>query len=266
MSIRTQTIGSVELAFVDSGEGTPVLLIHGFPLDHAMWSAQIDALGAHYRVIAPDLRGFGASGVTPGKVTMEQFADDLAALVDALGIGGPVVVCGLSMGGYVAWQLWRRHAARVRALILCDTRAAADTPEVAAGRLETAERVLREGPGLLVPAMMPKLLAPSSAAARPELAESLGRVIERTDPQGIAAALRGMAERPDVTATLAAITCPTLVVVGNEDAISPPQEMGAIARAIPGARLVEIDGAGHLSPVENPEQVNAAMLEFLAAL
>ena len=266
MNMKTQTVGTVQLAFVDAGEGMPLLLIHGFPLDHAMWNAQIDALAAHCRVVAPDLRGFGASGVTPGKVTMEQFAADLASLLDALGIGGRVVVCGLSMGGYVAWQFWCQYAARVRALILCDTRAAADAPEVAAGRLATADRVLREGPGVLVEAMMPKLLAPSTAAGSPELAEALRRVIERTDPRGIAAALRGMAERPDVTARLGEITCPALVIVGAEDAISTPQEMGTIARAIPGARLVEISGAGHMSPVERPQQVSAAIVEFLATL
>lgn len=266
MNLENQTVGDVQLAYVDSGEGMPVLLIHGFPLDHTMWNAQIGALAARYRVIAPDLRGFGSSGITPGKVTMEQFADDLASLLDALGIGGPAVVCGLSMGGYVAWQFWCKYAQRVRALILCDTRAAADAPEVAAGRLVTADRLLREGPGMLAETMMPKLLAESTAAGRPELAEALGRVIERTDPQGIAAALRGMAERPDVTARLAEITCPALLIVGAEDAISTPQEMGTIARAIPGARLVEIAGAGHMSPVERPQQVSAAMLELLATL
>jgi len=266
MSLKTQTIGTVKLAFIDSGNGIPVLLIHGFPLDHTMWSGQINALAARYRVIAPDLRGFGASGVTAGKVTMEQLAGDLAALLDALGIDEPVVVCGLSMGGYVTWQFWRKYPARVRALVLCDTRAAADAPEVAAGRLETADRVLGEGAGLLADAMMPKLLAGQTAAGKPELAEALRRVMERTDPEGIAAALRGMAERPDVTARLAEIACPTLVIVGREDAISTPQEMAAIARAIPGARLVEIAGAGHMSPMEKPEEVNAAMLEFLAGL
>jgi 3-oxoadipate enol-lactonase len=266
MSLKTETVGGVRLAFVDAGEGTPVLLIHGFPLDHTMWDAQIDALAGRHRVIAPDLRGFGSSEVTPGKVTMEQFVDDLSALLDARGIAGPAVICGLSMGGYVAWQFWGKYTKRVAALILCDTRAAADTPEAAAGRLQTADCVLREGPRLLADAMLPKLLAPSTLAERPELAQDLRRVIERTDPRGIAAALRGMAERPDVTGRLAEIACPALLIVGREDAITAPQEMGTIARAVPGARLVEVAGAGHMSPVERPQEVSAAMLEFLAAL
>ena len=262
--MKTQTVNGVDLAFVDQGLGRPVVLVHGFPLDHTMWNAQIDALSENYRVIVPDLRGFGQSGVTGGTVTMQQFADDLAGLLDAVEAEAPVVLCGLSMGGYVALQFWQRHGSRLAGLILCDTRAVTDSPDVATARLEMAQRVVREGPAPLVDGMMPKLFGPSTAEDRPELVDSLRHVMINTAPKGIAAAARGMARRPDMVAGLAEIDCPTLVFAGEHDAISTRDEMREIARAIPRARFVEIAGSGHMSPMERPAEVNAAILEFLA--
>jgi pimeloyl-ACP methyl ester carboxylesterase len=196
-------------------------------------------------------------------VTMDDFAADLAAWLDGLGIGEPVVFCGLSMGGYIAFQFWRHFATRLRGLVLCDTKATADTPEGAAGRRAMAERVLGEGAAPLVETMLPKLLAEDTVRERPELVEQLRSMIASGNPQGIAAAARGMAERPDMTAALAEIRCPTLVVVGQHDAISPPAEMRGLANAIPGARLAEIPAAGHMAPMENPAAVAAVMREFL---
>ena len=262
----TYTVNSVNLAVVDRGRGLPVLLVHGFPLSHAMWNRQIEALSPQYRVIAPDLRGFGQSGVTPGTVTMEQFADDLAALLEAMEVGEPVVYAGLSMGGYIAWQFWRRHPGRLRALILCDTRAAADTPEAKANRATTAERVLAEGPTVVVESMMPRLLAPATLESRPDVVEALRGIMMANDPRGIAAASRGMGQRPDMTAELGRIRCPVLALVGALDVISPPAEMRSMVQAMPDARLVEIPGAGHMSPIERPAETSAAMLEFLRSL
>ncbi|MHC4180416.1 MAG: alpha/beta fold hydrolase [Planctomycetota bacterium] len=264
--MKTQTVNGVELAFVDQGAGTPVVLVHGFPLDHTMWGDQIGALSEDYRVIAPDLRGFGRSGGTDGTVTMQQLADDLAALLDGLELGQPVVLCGLSMGGYVAFQFWHHHGSRLAGLILCDTRAVTDTPEMAAARLEMAERVLREGPAPLVEGMMPKLFARATAKDRPELVDSLRRVMMDIDPGAIAAVARGMAQRPDMVSRLGEIDCPALVIVGEQDAISTPDEMREIARAMPHARFVEIAGSGHMSPMERPSEVSAAMLEFLGGV
>lgn len=261
--MKTRTVNGVELSLVDQGSGMPVVLVHGFPLDHTMWNAQIDALSQDYRVIAPDLRGFGRSGLSDSTVTMQQFADDLAALLDGLEVDEPVVLCGLSMGGYVAFQFWQRYGSRLAGLILCDTRAVNDTPETAAGRLEMAERVLREGPAPLVEGMVPRLFAETTARDRPELVDSLRRVMMQTDPKGIAAAARGMAQRPDMTPKLPQIGCPTLVIVGSSDAISTPDEMRTIARAIPCARFVEIADCGHMSPMERPAELSAAILEFL---
>ena len=264
--MKTESVHAVELAFVDRGSGAPVVLVHGFPLDHTMWDAQIDALSRHYRVIAPDLRGFGRSGVTDGVVTMEQLADDLEALLKVLRIEEPIALCGLSMGGYVAFQFWRKYASRLRGLILCDTRALGDTPEMAAGRLEMADRVLREGAAPLVESMMPKLFAEAVVRDRPEIVASLRQVMLDTDPKGIAAAGRGMAERPDATGMLGQIDCPTLVIVGGLDVISTPTEMADIAESIPNARLVEIADCGHMSTLEEPAAVNTAILDFLGNL
>jgi 3-oxoadipate enol-lactonase len=264
--VKTYSVNGIELAVEEQGTGAPIVLVHGFPLDHTMWNAQIDALAERCRVIAPDLRGFGRSGFRDEVITMDQLADDLAALLEKLQVAAPIVLCGLSMGGYVAFSFWRRHSGRLRGLILCDTRAAADTAEAAAARLQMAQRVLREGPGPLVDTMTPRLLAPARAEKHPKLIDSLRRVMLQTDPKAIAATARGMAQRADATAILPQIDCPTLVIVGELDVISPPQEMREIARAIPAARCVEIPAAGHMSPLENPAAVTTAMLEFLDGL
>ena len=264
--MKIETVNGVRLAFVDRGSGTPVLLVHGFPLDHSMWNAQIDALARDYRVIAVDLRGFGHSQAGDEKVTMEQYADDAAGLLDALSIKDQVVFAGLSMGGYVAWQFWRKYPSRVKGLILCDTRAVADTPEMAAGRLEMADRVLAEGPEPLVEMMMPKLFGQPTVQSRPEVIESLRGVMLTGDRRAIAAAARGMAERPDVTAMLGEIDCPSLVIVGELDAISTVDEMRSIAEALPQARYVEIADSGHMTSIEKPAEVNAAMLDFLGEI
>ena len=264
--MKTVHVHGIDLATLDQGAGPPVLLVHAFPLNHSMWDAQIAALAATHRVIAPDLRGFGQSGISEGTVTMEQFADDLAGLLDALDVAEPVVFCGLSMGGYIGWQFYRKHGQRVRAMILCDTRAVADTPEMRAARREMIDRVLREGPEPLAQAMIPKLLAASTVASRPEIVASVQRMILANDPRGLAAAARGIAERPDATALLPEIRCPCLVLVGKFDAISTLEEMRCVAAKIPGAKLVTIAGAGHLTPVEQPAQTTAAIESFLKGL
>ncbi|MGD0900932.1 MAG: alpha/beta hydrolase [Thermoguttaceae bacterium] len=264
--MRTIRANGIDLAVDDSGpSGRVVVLVHGFPLTHEIWRDQIAALAPHYRIIAPDLRGFGRSGVTPGRVTIDQFADELAAALDALGIAEPVVLAGLSMGGYIAMRVFEVHRARLAGLVLCDTRAAADTPQAAAARLESAARVEREGPAMLAEAMLPKMLSAATFAGRPDLVDRLRRMILGGDARGLAAAARGLAARPDFTPLLPRIDLPVLAIVGREDAISTPAEMGALVRAIGGARLVEIDAAGHMAPLEKPAEVAAAIAEFLDA-
>jgi len=256
-------VGDLRLNYALRGSGPPLMLVHGFPLDHSMWRGQLEALSATHRVIAPDLRGFGASSVTAGTVTMAQFADDLAGLLDELSIAQPVVFCGLSMGGYVAWQFALRHRGKLAKLILCDTRVIADSPEAAAGRLKTAEKVLAEGATVVAEAMLPKLFAPQTAERNPAIIAATKEVMLKTSPSGIAAALRGMAERLDVSGRLAEFDVPALVLCGQHDTISPPAEMRGFASQMPSARYIEIADAGHMSPLEQPAAVNAAIGEFL---
>ncbi|MBN2579920.1 MAG: alpha/beta fold hydrolase [Pirellulales bacterium] len=265
-SMQTAVINDHPLAYCDAGEGIPLLLVHGFPLDHTIWDGQIDPLSRRRRVIAPDLRGFGQSGAADGTVTMEQFADDLAGLLDHLKICEPVVLGGLSMGGYIALAFWRKYAARLRGLILCDTRSAADTPSGAADRETLAQRMLAEGAETTVELMLAKLFAPATFAHRPEIVEAMQRVMSRTNPRSLAAAVRGMARRPDSTPDLPQIACPTLLLVGEDDALTPPAEMRGMAQKIPRARLAVIPEAAHLAPLERPAEVNWVFEEFMGAL
>ena len=168
-------VGGIELAVVDRGEGIPLVFVHGFPVDHSMWQGQIDGLAGECRVIAPDLRGFGRSSVTKGALTMGEMADDLDAMLDRLGIDERVVVCGLSMGGYVAFQFWARHAQRLGGLVLCDPRAAPDSPETAPARRATANPVVAEGPPALVDGLLPRLFAPRTPPESPEFIEQTRR-------------------------------------------------------------------------------------------
>jgi 3-oxoadipate enol-lactonase len=267
--MKTAKISTGELAYIDRGARQPILLVHGFPLDHTMWNEQIEALSQHARVIAPDLRGFGRSPLGPVDptrgITMERYADDLAELLDELKLGAdqPIMFVGLSMGGYIAWQFVRKYPERLRALVLLDTRVLADTDEARAGRLKMAGNVAEWGSGRVAEMMGPKLAALSTFQTQPEVIAALRRVVENTSPAAIAAAQRGLAARPDMTSLLPKITVPTLVIVGAEDAISPPAEMQAIAAAIPNSQFVIIPNAGHMTTMENPQAVNAALVRFI---
>ena len=262
----TIPIGDISLNVVDEGDGPPLLLVHGFPLDHTMWRAQIGHFSRNHRVIAPDLRGFGNSDVTGGTVGMERFADDLAALLDELKVTEPICFCGLSMGGYIAWPFLERHRERLGALILCDTRSAADSEETRSTRHGLAKKVLEDGPEFIAWTMPAKLFAAKTRENFPQLVEEVQTVIRGTAPAGIAAAARGMAARVDLTSLLPAIDLPTLVLVGEEDTISTVEEMRSIADSIPGAQFVVIPDAGHMAPLEAPSAVNAAIEGFLASI
>lgn len=254
----------ISLYLQDEGQGDPILFVHGFPLDHTMWKQQISVLSATYRCLAVDLRGFGKSTATNGTVTMEQMADDLAALLDKLEITQPVTLCGLSMGGYVAWQFWERHRNKLARLILCDTRAIADTDKARADRLITADKVEAEGTSQLAEAMLPKMYAKSTQHQQPDLIENTRKTILESSPTGVAAAARGMAARPDVTKWLPAITVPVLLLTGEHDSISTVDEMAEINRMLPKSKHVVIDNAGHMAPQEQPQATNRAILDFLS--
>jgi 3-oxoadipate enol-lactonase len=259
-------IGDVELAVHDVGGGQPILFIHGFPLDHSMWDRQAERLSPRYRVLAVDLRGFGESDVTAGTVSMDQFADDLAKLLNGLGVTDPVVLCGLSMGGCIAWQFIRKYPDRVKALIACDTRVVADTPEAAEGRFKTAEKALSTGAVVVAEAMIPKLFSDRTREKAPQVVESMREVILKTAPDGLAAGLRGLATRPDVSDQPRRFQLPTLAIVGEHDVISTVDEMRGWASAMPSAEFVVVPGAGHMAPLENSQVVNEAIERFLARL
>ncbi len=263
MGLKRVDLGGLWLNVEEQGAGRPLLLVHGFPLDHTMWSRQIEALSNQFRVIAPDLRGFGHSEAGGDVLTMDQFADDLAALMDALGVEEPLVYCGLSMGGYVGWRFAERHGERLGRLIQCDTRAAPDSVEAARARRQTAERVRREGSAVVAQSMKEKLFAPETPNHQPDLVAAMESVMLATSPETMAAALRGMAERPDSTPLLKKLQTPTLLICGQHDQISPPEEMRQMAESMSQGRFVEIPEAGHLAPLESPAQTNAAILEFL---
>jgi pimeloyl-ACP methyl ester carboxylesterase len=257
-------IGDAKIAVATGGEeGNYLVLVHGFPLDHTVWQRQIDYFVDHCRVIAPDLRGFGASDVTPGAVSMEQMADDVAAVLDALEVREKVIFCGLSMGAYIGWQFWKKYRNRVAGLIVCDSRAVADSPEAAAGRRNLAATTLKEGSAAAAKVMLPKMFAPVTYEKHKELVERVRLMMERHKPVGIAAALEGLATRIDARELLPTIDVPALVIVGQDDVISTADEMRQIADAIPDAGWVVVPEAGHLAILENPAVVNEAIAEFI---
>ena len=255
------------LAFDDDGPGPVVVLLHGFPLDRSIWAPQQAEVGAVYRVIAMDLRGHGQTAAPGGPYAIDDMADDVLETLDALQLTAPVVIGGLSMGGYVALSAVARHPERFRALILADTKATADTPEAAKARHELAAKVEASGATTaVVDGMLPRFFGKTTRRDRPEVVASVHDMMARTSPRAVVGALRGMAARPDRTADLARITIPTLVLVGEDDVISTPAEARAMAEALPKGRLVVIPDAGHLAPLENPKAGNAAILDFLNGL
>jgi YbgC/YbaW family acyl-CoA thioester hydrolase len=254
-------VHGVELAVSVEGTGPALLFIHGYPLDRTLWAHQVANL-AGFRRIAPDLRGFGRSDAPDLGYSMATWADDLAALLDALG-EPRAVICGLSMGGYVAFEFLRRHRDRAAGLVLMDTRAPADSDEGRNGRDAAIQLVREKGAGAIAEQMLPKLFAAGTATLRPDAVAQVEAVIRRTPVAGIAGALAAMRDREDSRVLLASLDLPTLVLVGAEDALTPPADARAMADAIPGAILREIPAAGHLAPVEQPEVVTAALKEFL---
>jgi pimeloyl-ACP methyl ester carboxylesterase len=262
------TLPDVGLAVHTCGSGLPLVLLHGFPLDHTMWSGQAPLADA-VRLIVPDQRGFGASGgALPESIA--QLADDVVALLDALHVSEPAVICGLSLGGYVAEHVAVRHPGRVRALVLVDTKLEADTPEARAARAKLAATVERVGQEAVAEAMIPNLLARSETARlrpdRPLIEERLRRTIHATPVETITAALAALAARPDMVEPMRAVTVPVLLVVGEEDSITPPACMERAERVLRHPRLLIMPRCGHMAPLEDPATFNAAVLAFLGEL
>jgi 3-oxoadipate enol-lactonase len=227
-----------------------------------MWRRQIAALSGRYRVLTLDLRGHGESEAPLWRYTMDLFAEDVKGLLDHLGISR-AVLCGLSMGGYVLFAFYRKYPERATGLVLADTRAGTDTADGKAARYAMAQKAYGEGTGTVEAAMLPRLLSPATVRERSELVDEVRSMIRSTPLNGIAGDLMAMTDRDDALPLLPRIACPTLVIVGEQDQATPPDEARTMAEQIPGARLEIIPGAGHLANVEQPERFNKALLKFL---
>ena len=273
MTNRNVQLGDSEIHVLDSGTGPALLFVHGFPLDHRMWREQARFFRDSCRVICPDLPGFGLSRSqrlpdSTSQISMGQMANNLVLLLDELGIG-QVVFCGLSMGGYIGWEFWRRHAERLLGLVACDTRVIADTPKIARGRRVMAEGLLRASGSdrarkieLYADTLLPKLFA-GGTVLDSGLPVEAREMVANTAGEALAAAQLAMARRRDFTDELARIEVPVLVVCGAEDQISTAGEMQRMASRIPGSSFCEIPAAGHLAPWEQPAAFNRCLAEFL---
>ncbi|MGY4956321.1 alpha/beta fold hydrolase [Streptomyces nigrescens] len=256
----------ITVGYEDEGSGEPLVLVHGHPFDRSMWRPQTEHFSrAGWRVIAPDLRGYGESTVVPGTTPLETFARDLLALLDGLGIER-FVLGGLSMGGQIVMECYRLFPERIRGLVFADTFAAAETEEGRTARRDMAARLLREGMSGYAQEVLGKMLSPHTLTHRPEVAAHVLAMMTAAPPEGAAAALRGRAERPDYTQLLSQTAVPALVVVGTEDAYTPVSDARDIHARVPDATLSVIEQAGHLPNLERPDEFNAALAEFLHSL
>lgn len=257
---------SLTLHFEEKGAGTPFVLIHGFPFTGRMWAGQLDTLFKDTRVLVPDLPGFGDSPASERAATVESYAEDCFAILDALDIMEPAVIGGLSMGGYIALAAARLMPLRIRGLILASTRAGADSAEGKANRDKTIAQVREGGASVVADAMYPKFLSPDHYTSQPVVAQELKDIMQGATPEGVIGALGAMRDRPDSTEMLRDLHMPVLIIHGKDDQVIPPSEAEAMAKAIPHSDLHLIDKAGHLPNLEQPEEFNRIVAKFLAKL
>lgn len=263
--IRSFSLDGIELHFTDQGDGSPaVLLIHGHPFDKTMWQPQVEFLASAHRVIVPDLRGYGKSGIAADatEVRLERFAADGLALMDFLGIR-EFVLGGLSMGGQIAMEMNQQSPERIQALLLADTFATLDSAERRQWRFATADRLEREGMKTYAQQELPKMITPANARRLPDVAAHVMEMMTSTSPRGAAAALRGRAQRRDYLPLLPKIQVPTLVVVGREDVYTPVPVAEQLFQQIPSAELLVIENAGHMPNLEQPGAFNEAVGSWL---
>lgn len=259
-------IDGLTFGYDDVGQGPPLVLIHGHPFDRSMWQPQVAYFARDgWRVIAPDLRGYGDSAVVAGMTTLDTFARDIAALLDRLDVAD-AVLCGLSMGGQIVMEFYRQFPDRVRALVLADTFAEAETASGRKLRNDTADRLLREGMAPFAQEALPRMLAERTIREQPAVVRHVLRMMCDTNPAGAAAALRGRAERPDYVELLGRIAVPTLVVVGEYDEFTTIQDAHAMCERIPDGALVVVHDAGHMPNLEQPDAFNEEVARFLGGV
>jgi 3-oxoadipate enol-lactonase len=263
-SYRVQS-GDAEVAYRVLGDGPPVVLLHPFPVNHEFWLPVAEALSTRYRVVLPDLRGHGDSGVGEGPATMEKHAADIVRVIDDADIGR-VPLIGVSIGGYAIFEFWRKYRGRVAAMGLCNTKAPADNAEARAGRLQAANDVMDRGTEPFFESMVKRVLSRSTQENRPDLADGALRMMRKMSPEDVAQVQRGMAARPDSVETLKTINVPALVITGDEDEMTGVKEAELMRQHISGSQMVVISKAGHYSPWEQPEQVVKLISQFLDGL
>lgn len=254
--------GDAEICFDIAGSGPPVILLHPFPVCREFWSPASEFLSSRYRLIMPDLRGHGDSGVGEGIATMAKHAGDVARVMTAAGVDRAPIV-GVSIGGYVIFEFWRQFRERVSALVLCNTKAAADSAEARAGRLQAAEDVLKKGTEAFFEGMLPKVLAETTRRTRPDLVDGALRMMRKMSPEDVAGVQRGMADRPDSISTAQIINVSTLIITGDEDTATGVPEAEVMKQNIRGGEMKVVAKAGHYSPWEQPQEVGRLLRQFL---
>jgi 3-oxoadipate enol-lactonase len=259
-------LNDIDIAYEERGSGLPLLMIHGFPLNRAMWEPQIEELSGIARVLAPDLRGHGDTSTSGDVYSMDLLAEDLYQFLQATGVTERVVLCGLSMGGYVIFSFLRKYPDIVAGIILAATRAAADIEEGKTRRQEMADLALKEGPGAVIDKMLPQMMSPLTYQKRPELVKRVKAIMGKTPAEGIYAAQIGMKMRPDSTGTLRQFSGPALILHGQDDQLIPVGEARGMQEAISGSSLVVIPKAGHLLNLEQPGIFNQAVVQFIKSL
>jgi len=263
--VNQVTSGDAQIFYEVLGDGPPVVLLHPFPAHHELWKPAAQALVSRYRLILPDLRGHGDSEVGEGPATMAKHALDIARVLDREGVGRALFV-GVSIGGYVLFEFWRKYRGRVAALVLCNTKAQADTPEGRAGRLQAANDVMERGTEPFFESMLPKLIGKTTHSTRPDRIAAALAMMRKMSPEDVAMVQRGMAERADSVETLKTINVPALIVTGDEDVLTGVADAELMRQHIPGSEMKVIARAGHYSPWEQPEEVGKMLRQFVDAV
>jgi pimeloyl-ACP methyl ester carboxylesterase len=263
--VRHIQSGDAEIVYWVLGDGPPVVLLHPFPVNHEFWLPVAEVLAWRYRVVMPDLRGHGESGIGEGPATMEKHSADIAHVMDDADVGRAPMI-GVSIGGYALFEFWRKHRGRVAALGLCNTKAQADGPEARAGRLQAANDVLERGTAPFFESMIPKVMGKTTREMRPDLVEGALRMMGQMSPEDVAQVQRGMAARPDSIETVKTINVPTLLVTGDEDIMTGVNEAELMHQHISGSQVRVIAKAGHYAAWEQPEESAKVLRHFVDSL